>query len=418
MAIQAKPFRIMIGDGTAMPSTVAGITTGKLTVLKKDMTLLVAGQTVSDSDVIYIAQGTATAPLLSAPIRGSQVKRWSGEAFLPGVKQTTHIGYDRVTAQTINVLNSTDYSLDIVLKDDKDLFSQRQLRKVYFVTSGAAATALAILESFAQQIQTDINNSGELLPLQVIVVGDGSGGTTTKVVNATTITEHNVTAPTNLGLEISGTEYSFSQLKGYTKVYFEVGLNSGFDSTVVVTNNQAMNLGSGVYAQVYMKEDFGLQYSGFNNRRLAFFPQPTRYAANVGVANAIVPTVTTTLNDDEITFSANPQSVLPAGSIINIATYTGTLEIKYYKSATVAVCSAAANASVAGQAVTKQEFYSILAITHNDDSVSGSINGMSVNPPLVTLIASTAASAQLSGMEALLNPWMASTALAPANVTI
>ena len=412
MGLQTRPFRIMIGDGTAIPSTFATILTGDLAIVKRDMSLLAVGNTIADSDVIYIAQGTASGPILSAPIKGTQVSRWAGEAFAPGRKQTTHIGHDRITAQSINVLNDTEYSIDIVLKDDKDLYSNRQLRKVYFYTSSASATATAIAQGLAAQIQKDINESGEQLPLQVIVVGDGTGDRSTATVGGIVINTHDMTAATNVGIEISGTEYTFSALKGYNKVFFEVGLASGFDSTVVVANTQTMALGSGVYAQVYMKEDEGLLNWGFTNRRLHPVAQPTRYASATGTyAASVTNGVAVVASDDEITLDAGHAAV--AGNILRItdsAAGVGSYEIKFFISTNVAVLSSA----FAGTTDANADYeifsqYDMYAITHNDDSSSGTINGQSVNPPLVTMVAIPANSTQAANLEALLNPWMAST---------
>lgn len=419
MSIVFRPIRIQIGDGTAIPSTFATVAAGDLAVVKRDMTLLTPGQTIADSDEIYIAQGTASNPQLSAPIKGSSVVSWAGESFKPGIKQTSHIGYDRITAQSINVLNSTEYSLAILLKDDKDLFSHRQLRKLYFYTSSTTATAKEILENLASQIQLDINNSGELLPLQVTVIGDGTGESTTATVNGVTVRYHDITAATNFGLEITGTEYTFNQLKGYQKVFFELGINTGFDTTTVVSNTQAMFLGIGTYGQVYMIEDYGLFYYGFTNRRMFPVLTPTRYtvATPTEVASTAGGTVTTVSGDDEITFSTAPGTAIPAGSILTLSG-GDVLEIKFFKSSTVAVCTSNSATSTASQTYTLKQFYDLYTIEHNDDSASGEINGRSVNAPIRTMIAVPPNSTQGADLEARLNPWMASTPKAFTSVTL
>lgn len=416
MSIVTRPPRVLIGDGTAVPTTFATIATGDIAILKRDMTPLVAGNTISDTSEIFIVQGTATGPYFSSPIKGQSIRRFTGASFAPGSKQTVSIGYDRITTQTINVLNNTEYSLDIVLKDEKDLYSHRQLRKMYFYTSTSSATATAIAEGLARQIQLDINNSGELLPLQVIVVGDGSGGSSTVTIDGVAVKIHNMTAPTNVGIQISGTEYTFSLLKGYQKVFFEVGLNSGFDSTVVVGATQNMALGNGTYEQVSVQEDWGLFYFGFTNRRLFPVANPTRYVSSTPTAVAISQTASTVSGDDEVTFSAAP--AITAGSVVNIATLAEKMEIKFFKSATVAVMTAAASATVNTQAVTRDEFYDEYTIEHQDDSASGNINGQTVAAPVRTIVCIPPSSSQGLGFEALINPWMASTPNAFSGVTL
>ena len=411
MSIVTRPDRIMIGDGANTGTTLATIVNGDLSVLKRDMTIMPAGQTISDSDEIFIVQGGLHGPILSDSIKGNKVVSWTGQSFLPSVKQTSHIGYDRVTAQTINVLNNTEYSMGILIKDEKDLYSHRQLRKLYFYTSSAAATAKEILENFASQLQNDINSSKELLPLQVVVIADGTGGTTTATIKNQTVTYHNITAPTNWGLEISGTEYSFNSLKGYQKVFFELGLNTGFDSTVVVTDNQAMVLGEGTYGQIYMMEDFALFFWGFSNRRLHPLATPDRYsnATATQMTSVAGGTVTTVLNDDEFTFTVAPGTMIPAGSVLTLSG-GDTLEIKFFKSTTVAVATAKSGFSTATQIYTLGGFYDLYTIEHNDDSASGEINGRSVSAPKRTLIAVPPQSTQKNLLEGILNPWMASAA--------
>src|ERR1035437_6696554 len=410
MSIVRRPERVMIGDGANTGTTFATIVNGDILAVKRDMSLLAPGQTVSDSDELYVVQGGAHGPILSDVIKGSSVISWSGESFVAGIKQTSHIGYDRITAQSINVQNSTEYSFGILLKDEKDLYSHRQLRKLYFYTSGVVATAKQILENLAAQVQKDINDSHELLPLQVIVIGDGTGGTTTATVNGTTVTYHNVTGVTNWGLEISGTEYSFNSLKGYQKVFFELGINTGFDSTTVVTDNQLMSIGVGTYGQMYMLEDFALFNWGFSNRRLHPLANPDRYvsATPVAVASVAGGTVTTVLADDEITFSVAPGAFIPAGSTL-VLSGGDTVEIKYFKSVTVAVISAKAGFAGAGQTYTISSFYDVYSIEHNDTSASGEVNGRSVMAPKKTIVAIPAASTQKLAFESLMNPWMAST---------
>src|ERR1035437_99740 len=94
MSIVTRPDRLMIGDGANTGTTLATIVNGDLSVLKRDMTIMPAGQTISDSDEIFIVQGGLHGPILSDSIKGNKVVSWTGQSFLPSVKQTSHIGYE------------------------------------------------------------------------------------------------------------------------------------------------------------------------------------------------------------------------------------------------------------------------------------------------------------------------------------
>ena len=57
-------YKILIGTNIARTAalTVATLANGEIACVKSDMTMLAAGETVSDSDYIYVVQGTGGAP--------------------------------------------------------------------------------------------------------------------------------------------------------------------------------------------------------------------------------------------------------------------------------------------------------------------------------------------------------------------
>lgn len=145
-------------------STAQNAAAGEIFVLDKNKNILGAGATYSDSDTIYIAEVlvgtqtyaneagtsiTAKKVLLSEPINGSLVKKYSGQAYSAKSEQTAILGY---VSQTITV--GDEYVLRIVYKDVKEHPGQKTHTYRYIAKasgSDALYTALAAL------INTDKN---------------------------------------------------------------------------------------------------------------------------------------------------------------------------------------------------------------------------------------------------------------------
>ena len=117
--------------GSGLFTTAAGtVTTGGIYILDKDKKIMTAGQTVSDTDTIYIAEvlsstitgtneaGTAFTYkriLMSDPIRGAYVRNYSRKAYSAKVEQVVTVYH---MSQTPVV--GDEYVLRIVYKDVKE----------------------------------------------------------------------------------------------------------------------------------------------------------------------------------------------------------------------------------------------------------------------------------------------------------
>mgnify|MGYP003146810572 CR=1 FL=1 len=107
-------YKILFGTNiarTAALTSVASVANGEIACVKSDMTILQPGETIANSDYIYIVQGTTGAPRFSAKIQGANVEKWTGTTHvavtlgggnsgisLTGVAQTYAIidGYEQV----------------------------------------------------------------------------------------------------------------------------------------------------------------------------------------------------------------------------------------------------------------------------------------------------------------------------------
>lgn len=406
-----KVHQIFISDGTAVPAggsaiTTANIASGDLAVIGKAMSTLTAGNTVADSDKIFIAQGSADTvkPIkMSAPIIGREITNWAGVSYKPAARETWAIGYDRkLAAGLIEANNSSDYDFKIVLKYDNNLHTERNLTFSKTITSDSTATQLEI----ADKVRDAINNDATLKSLMTaITIGNGTGAL-------------GLTAATAWGVEV----YSDIQTQNATS-YFEdrVGFSiyvddaSGFGTTTTCTQIQSMTYGSGMYQQVYNMENFAFGYEGVTNRRSWPIPTLTYAAANTFFDSAaIVPTASTTIGEDKVTFSATVANILEAGDrvVLDAVNY----EIRYFISNTVAVVVGTFTTTNGTGAVKKRLQYDLLTIEHSNPKSSEGANVVDNSKQWVVIAAPAidaagawnSNSSALTGLLAILNPYMAS----------
>lgn len=99
------------------------LASGEIVVLDSNLVVLAAGATIADTDTIYIAQGTANTYdagtltgvreiVLSAPIEGAKVKRFTGEAYAAKSEQVTTLDFTGLTPVV-----GTEYIIRIIYKD-------------------------------------------------------------------------------------------------------------------------------------------------------------------------------------------------------------------------------------------------------------------------------------------------------------
>lgn len=114
--------------------------------------IVAAGKDITDYPVIQIVRGGASsAHTFSAPIKGTQVKKWKGQSYAAAVQQVSTI-----TIPT-NVVGYI-YNVAIIVTSNKIWGSQRQDRRVFSYTAtdtsaSTAATALAALINADEYLQ-------------------------------------------------------------------------------------------------------------------------------------------------------------------------------------------------------------------------------------------------------------------------
>lgn len=414
---------IFISNGSATPaggSAITSVTPGVIGVYGTGMAALTAGNTVSTSTntgAIYMVEGKTDASGVSyvkrsSKIDGMSILTYQAESYAPAQRQVWSIGFNRATsAGLIEVNNDVNYNFSIRFKNDKWLYSERpELLNINFQSS-STATQLSI----ATQVANSINNSAYKKQVVAIVVGDGTG-------------VYGVTGASNFGVEITAKDVDQFFNSTYTpnKVYFSVQVNdaTGFGTSTTCTEIQAFDPGVGTYDQIYMLENKCFGYEGVANRRQWPIPVLDYSASSSYVLSAaIVPTVTGTIGEDKVTFSATVAAILRAGEKVELGGVN--YEIKYFISSTVAVLTSVLVAGLVAAAAKVRYQYDLITIEYNDaiNTPTGVVavankSAVIAMPAIDAGGAYSSTSAIGTAILAILNPWMGSTAKAPANVSL
>lgn len=395
------------GAGLDTDTTAVGSITKQFNFLSADNTVVQGGSVTPSTDpTIYALNELANGDLKrSFPIKATNIVSMTGAKYAPATRCVRAIGYSRSGATgTIEVNSSTQYTGTIVFKSDKLLFSERQETLRFQFTSAANATKSSIADQIVGAINATAYATGATKVIKAVKVGNQTG-------------VYGVTNATEFGVEIWGLDVEQFNATSYKEVIvqFEVFLdsNSGFGATTK-TNVQSADHGVGTYRSIYNLEKYNYQYEGVLNRRLFPVPELAYLASSTGVTSDTLAafTVTGTIAEDKVTFSAASNVELPAGSIVLLDGVQ--YEIKYYISSTVAILTTVLSAGLAADAVKGKAWYDVINITI-DDTVStpgANVSAVSKKHIVVAVEAIETSdddmenkSTTSSDLETLLNAW-------------
>jgi len=416
---------IFISAGAALPANDAASTTvasGEIGIFGSDWTALnpAGGDIISTQPSIYIVESKTDSDGVtylkkSMKINGSAVTKYEAASYTPSRLEVWAIGYSRAGATgTIEVNNSTNYNYSIRFKNDKQNYSARPETLNVSFPSAATATQFSV----ATQIAGSINNSSFNSQVVAIVVGDGTG-------------VYGLTGATDHGVEITSKEIAQHFNTTYTpnKVYFSVHVNdaTGFGSTTTCTQIQSFSYGSGTYDQVYSMENKDFGYEGVVNRRQ--WPIPAldySSSSSLVLSTAIAETVTATIGEDKVVFSATVAASIRPGDYVDFAGVN--YRIKYFVNSPVGTTAILTSVLLAGQAaaaVKVRDKYDLITIEFNDaiNTPTGVIAVANKSVVIAVPAIDTAGtydslSAAGTDVKDILDDWMASTPLAFANITI
>lgn len=413
---------IFISDGTALPAdngASTAVTAGKIGIFGRDWTALnpAGGDTITTQPSIYIVESKTDSGgnaylKKSVKIDGMNVISYTGKSYAPTVRKSWAIGYNRKTATgTIEVNNSTMYKFTINFKNDKFLYGTRPEQLSASFTSAATNTQLAT----ATTIAGIINSSAWKRQIVAIVVGDGTG-------------VYGVTGATNYGVEITAIPVDQFSATTYTanEVYFSVQVDdsTGFGTTTTSTSLTDMLYGNGTYNEIYTIENKDLGYEGVTNRRL--WPIPVldySSSSTYMLSSAIAETVTGTIGEDKVTFSAAVNAKIRTGEEVELGGVN--YKIKYFISTTVAVLTSVLTAGLVAAAVKVRFKYDTITIEFNDRvNTPTGVVAVSNKSVIIAVPSIDAAGAYNStgtaatNVKAILDGWMTTTPAAFANISI
>jgi hypothetical protein len=194
-----------------------------------------------------------------------------------------------------------------------------------------------------------------------------------------------------------------------------------------------MDLGIGTYNQVYNIENFDAQYEGVLNRRLWPIPALVLNTSATGVLSGVVGTLAVRVFTGgdliEATTSTFAAAGIQVGQLFALSGdgYTTFYEVKYFVSTTLAVVTAVSAVTATAQSVKAKMFYDIINIEYRTQvTTAGAAIGefaeksVMIATPAIDAGATNLATNSTEGaaIVAILNPWMASTPLAPTAITI
>lgn len=240
---------------TAFADGTNALASGEIVVLDKNLEVLATGATIADTDTIFIAQGTANTYdvgtltgvreiVLSDPIQGSKVKKYSGSAYDAKSEQTASVDLTGLT-----VVLGTEYIIRIVYKDITE--HPGQFTHTYRVVADAAD--VAALDTFGASLAAKVNAH------------------TGRRVTATYTDGTDVLLLT--GRAISECTTSLNDIDPFTMVEFDVFFNyvdsdgnwAVIPSTSTTVTYTAADTGSGTWEQLRDMEKSVLSHKGVSN---------------------------------------------------------------------------------------------------------------------------------------------------------
>lgn len=307
---------IISGDILIFNKTWGTALTGTPTVISAD-----------GNDTIFISQGLGSGRRVdSLPIVLKNVTKVTVRGYDAPAEKVMTFGYNGTSGTIATPSNSTEYSLNILIKDDQRIHGNRPTRQPYYYKTDSSATAKELAFAFASKVQNDVMASNTNSYVTAVVLTDGTftaltndatvtqfgksiastahglaagdfvriGGTgaTSPVYQVDVITDANnftikgrymgatgtvlaanigiITVDTVVGLQLTGRAIPYNGIDLYQKVNFDASLANtsaaGFEVLSTPTVTTAFDLGQGYWQQVRDAEYFAQGYAGITNR--------------------------------------------------------------------------------------------------------------------------------------------------------
>jgi len=156
--------QVIAGASIVTISASTGLADGEIVVLDKNKNVLAAGATITDTDIIFIVQAVsktfdytpesggavtgARKQLVSDPIKGANVRKYIGKAYVAKAEQTA-----AVTLTGLTSVAGTEYIVRVIYKDIKE--HPGQFTQTYrFIATAANVVSVA---TFCDAIVAKVN---------------------------------------------------------------------------------------------------------------------------------------------------------------------------------------------------------------------------------------------------------------------
>jgi len=291
-------------------TTVASIASGDVLILDQAGSALTGTPTrtsAANNAIIRIALGITTAEgntagLLSNPIDLSRnaIKKVTKAAYAAPTDGVLTFGYNGTSSTIPAPSNSTEYMLNILIKDDQRIHGNKPTKQTYNYSTDASATAIELAFGLAKQVQLDCysGNTNSYVFAWVI-----TNGTDTALTNNATVTQFsNRVVSTAHGVAV-GDYVRIGGATTTTPVYkvasvvdantFTIeGLYMGTSGTVLAANISIMTVITSVGLQLKARDiNTGRFFYDYYSK--VYFTAGLGLADNLGISPLIAPVETT-----------------------------------------------------------------------------------------------------------------------------
>jgi len=262
---------------------VPNLADGEIVVLDKNMKIMVAGQTIADTDTIYIIQGTGetynyadadgTAVIsvrrfvTSDPIEGAKVKSWKGLSYTAKTEETSIF-----TIAGMTPVVGTEYVLRVIFTDMNEHPGQFTQTVRHVCTS-------ATLDTFGAAFVAAITAADAKGRLRFTAAY--SAGSDTITLTAKAIPEC-TTALTDID------KFSMVKMKAFYYYVATSGAWTEWPTTSTADTGVAGEHGVGTWEQVRDLEKSAKGYLGFTNRTTFPVKEPTTFTVKSSTYDLLV----------------------------------------------------------------------------------------------------------------------------------
>lgn len=287
-------------EGANTGTTIPTIVNDDILIFNKSWTTALTGTPTPISavgnDTIFVAQGTGPGTFAaSAPIILRNVTRVSIKNYVPPTEMVIGFGYNGTSGSIAAPSNSTEYALNILIKDDQRILGNRPTRQFYSFISDSSATALELAMGFSWKVNNDLlsspKNTNSYVTAQVL-----TDGTFTALTNNAVVTQYGKTVTSTAHGVVSGALVRIGGTTSTNPVYqvdqvidannFTIkGRYTGATGTVLAANIGVITLNTVVGLQLTGK---GIAYNGID------YYEKNNFAASLYATNTTGFTVLST----------------------------------------------------------------------------------------------------------------------------